>query len=180
MESTGFAQALGEDHFLHEDTAISHLFYHVLDPAICIYECELRVFYECQNLPKRSLAQPSDLHADLPDSVHDTVEPRDLWNLSRGAHPPLIVDVREPREFERAHVPGARSLPLPEILGGPVDLPDDRPIVLTCRTGRRSARAARSLHSQGYLDVSILRGGLVAWEAAGLLEAVDLSIPDGR
>ena len=180
MESTGFVQALGKDHFLHEDMAISHLFYHVLDPATCIYECELRVFYECQNLPKRLLAQPADLRTGLPEAPTETVAPRDLWNSLRSEHPPLVCDVREPREFQRAHIPGARSLPLSDILSGTVDLPHDQAIVLACRTGRRSARAAQLLFGQGFEDVRVLRRGLVAWEAAGLLEAVDLSIPDGR
>ena len=180
MDSTGFAQTLGDDHFLHEDTAISHLFYRVLDPAICIYECELRVFYECQNLPKRSLAQHIDLHTSLPELPCATVAPRDLWEQLRSQNPPLLYDVREPREFQRAHIPGARSLPLPDILTGPVDLPDDQLIVLACRAGRRSERAAQSLLRQGVKNVSVLRGGLVAWEAAGLLEAVDLSVPDSN
>ncbi len=82
--------------------------------------------------------------------------------------------------FSGRTFPGARSLPLPDVLTGSVDLPHDQPIVLACRTGRRSARAAQSLHWQGYDDVRLLSGGLVAWEAAGLLEAVNLSIADGR
>ncbi len=84
MDSTGFVQTLGTDHFLHEDTAISHIFYRILDPAICIYECELRVFYECQNLPKRSLAQPIDLHTSLPEiPVADDCTARPLGTAAR-------------------------------------------------------------------------------------------------
>ncbi|MCP4623334.1 MAG: STAS domain-containing protein, partial [bacterium] len=52
MKSTGFYDKLGADHFLIEDGAIKHLFYKVLDPAVCIYECNTRTFEECQNLPK--------------------------------------------------------------------------------------------------------------------------------
>ncbi|MCB0237342.1 MAG: rhodanese-like domain-containing protein, partial [Anaerolineae bacterium] len=51
-------------------------------------------------------------------------------------------------------------MPLPDVLTGPVDLPHDRPIVLACRTGRRSTRAAQSLHQQGYKNVHVLNGGL--------------------
>jgi SulP family sulfate permease len=51
MESTGFRDQLGADHFLQEDHAVEHLFYKILDPAICIYECDVRAFKECQNLP---------------------------------------------------------------------------------------------------------------------------------
>lgn len=180
MDSTGFVQILGQDHFLHDDTAISYLFYRILDPAICIYECELRVFFECQNLPKRTLPQPLSLHTSLAEIEPETIAPRQLWERMHSDNPPLICDVREPREYQRAHIPGARSLPLPDVLTGQVDLPGDQSVVLTCRTGRRSTRAAQALYQQGYADVRVLNGGLVAWEAAGLLEAVDLSIPDGR
>ncbi|HXV97705.1 MAG TPA: SulP family inorganic anion transporter, partial [Anaerolineae bacterium] len=54
MESTGFCDQLGRDHFLPEDQAIEYIFHKILDPAICIYECDVRAFQECQNLPKRS------------------------------------------------------------------------------------------------------------------------------
>jgi SulP family sulfate permease len=59
-----------------------------------------------------------------------------------------------------------------EVLRHTQELRRDLPIVLTCRTGRRSVRAAAALQSRGYDNVSILDGGLAAWEAAGLLEAV--------
>jgi SulP family sulfate permease len=55
MRSSGFVQFLGEDHFLARDSnALGYLFYKVLDPVVCIYECPYRAFKECQNLPKRS------------------------------------------------------------------------------------------------------------------------------
>ena len=53
------------------------------------------------------------------------------------------------------------------------ELPHDRPIVFVCRGGRRSTRAAHLVRSQGYEDVAVLRGGMLAWEAANLLAAVD-------
>jgi SulP family sulfate permease len=53
------------------------------------------------------------------------------------------------------------------------ELPQNRPIIVVCRTGRRSARAADALRKEGYENVTILEGGLRAWEAEGLLEAVD-------
>lgn len=180
MQSTGFVDMLGKDHFLHEDAAISHLFHHTLDPAICIYECERRVFLECQNLPKQTLAQPLELSSDLPAGLRfPMVPPRLLWEQLHSAAPPAVYDVREPREFQRAHIPGAQSLPLPQVLQQRIDLPRGQKVVLACRTGRRSERAAQSLLTQGFDNIQILEGGLTAWEAAGLLEAVDLSISEG-
>jgi SulP family sulfate permease len=85
----------------------------------------------------------------------------------------LVVDVREPREYRRGHLPEARLEPLPNILSEDVRFPNDRDIVFVCRTGRRSRRAAYALRQMGVFNVSILQGGMLAWEAAGLLEAVE-------
>ncbi len=62
------------------------------------------------------------------------------------------------------------------VLGQPLAVSHEQSIVLTCRTGRRSLRAAQALAAQGFQDVKILEGGLAAWEAAGLLEAVDFAL----
>ena len=174
MQSTGFVDLIGRDHFLDDDTAISQLFYHVLDPAVCIYECDLKVFKECQNLPKQKLPGGLTLHTDLPSQAVSVVTARTLWEQMHTAAPPLIYDVREPREYRRAHIPQSHLLPLPKVLTEAVALPRDQRIVLACRSGRRSLRAAHALAQQGYSNVAVLDGGLMAWEAAGLLEAVDL------
>jgi SulP family sulfate permease len=63
---------------------------------------------------------------------------------------------------------------MPGLLTQTPDLPTDRPIVFVCRTGRRGARVVTALKEHGYSNIRILRGGMLAWEAAGLLEAVDL------
>ena len=91
----------------------------------------------------------------------------------RNADRPLIVDVREPRAYRLAHIPEAQSLPLPKILTEMPHLPHDRSLVMVCRSGRRSQRAAEALRRWGYVDVRILEGGMLAWESADLLEAVE-------
>ncbi len=175
MERTGFDEHLGQGNFLDEDKAISQLFYHVLDPAMCIYECPVRVFKECQNLPKRL-----DLIGILPETRDlpevNMISPRDLWaelHNERNDRPPTIIDVREPREFRHGHIPDAKSIPLPQIASLNITLELDQPIVLVCRTSRRSHRAACSLVNDGFSDVMILDGGMVSWQASGLLEAID-------
>ncbi len=179
MGSTSFDEHLGLDHFPSEDGVISHLFHHVLDPAICIYECPLRVFKECQNLPKHTEAGPIPKTADLLSANIPEIAPRDLWHRlhapeTRPEHRPTVIDVREPREYRRGHIPEATLIPLVKILTEGVSLPEDTPIVLVCRGGRRSRRAAYTLQQNGRRNVAILQGGMVAWEAAGLLEAVEL------
>ena len=173
MRTSGFYDYLGGDHFLDPDTAIEHLFYRVIDPAICIYECPVRAFVQCQNLPKRLYTPSAEYHTEIPTDKVATIEP---WALRAALHedrPPLIIDVREPREFKRGHIPGARLLPLPALLENTTQVPQDRRVILVCRRGRRSSRATYVLHKQGYDNVAALRGGMLAWKAANLLEAID-------
>jgi SulP family sulfate permease len=173
MRSIGFYDYLGADHFLLEDEAVSYLFHKVIDPAICIYECDARPFKECQNLPRPAYPVGIPCHTEMPLDRVTEVSPEELWQDLCGDSPPLVVDVREPREYEREHIPQARLIPLPVLLSGAWDLPRTRSVVLVCRGGRRSTRAACLLYNQGHENVAVLRGGLLAWEAANLLEAVD-------
>jgi len=172
MKSTGFYDQLGDDHFLEEEEAISYLFYKILDPASCIYECEVRAFVECQNLPKRSLSQivspqPVAVVGQIPE-----ISPQELrQNLQSESILPLVIDVREPREYQRGHIPQAKLKPLPQLFSKPEMLPppNGQKVIVVCRSGQRSRRAARILLNRGYTNVMILKGGMLAWENAGLL-----------
>jgi SulP family sulfate permease len=172
MKNLGFVHRLGEDHFLEEDEAISHLFYHVLDPAICIYECDVRVFAECQNLPRPTEHLPIP-HITAPDFSLPRIAPLALYKALREADPPLVVDVREPREFRRSHIPQAINVPLSRLHEHFELLPRDRTLVLVARTERRAWRAAAALKQAGFQRLEVLEGGMLAWEAADLLTAVE-------
>ncbi|RME50939.1 MAG: STAS domain-containing protein, partial [Caldilineae bacterium] len=175
MKTTGFYHYLGADHFLPEDEAVTRIFYNILDPVVCIYECEVRAFLECQNLPKQIYPLEIPLPAEAPLNGARRVSPRELWEQLRSDRPPLVIDVREPREFRKGHIPEAQLHPLGKLLTGDrLDLPPDTPVVLVCRTNRRSLRAAHALRERGWQDIRVLEGGMQAWEAAGLLEAVEV------
>lgn len=73
---------------------------------------------------------------------------------------PLLVDVREPGEFSAERLTGSVNLPLSSIEAGLSSLPKDRPVVLLCRSGRRSLDAARRLAAAGFGEVYVLEGGL--------------------
>ncbi len=77
----------------------------------------------------------------------------------------LLLDVREPGEFEEGHLPGSLNLPLGLVLSG-ADVPRDRPILVICRTGARAKLAAAALAARDY-DVSVLEGGLLRFTSAG-------------
>ncbi|HEU4615422.1 MAG TPA: MBL fold metallo-hydrolase [Kofleriaceae bacterium] len=81
-----------------------------------------------------------------------------------------LVDVREPFEFtgELGHVPGAQLVPLAALMNEAVAWDPEREIVLVCRSGARSARAASELARRGFRHLYNLRGGMIAWNQARL------------
>lgn len=81
----------------------------------------------------------------------------------------LLIDVREPNEWQYAHIPGGELKPMSTINDWYADLPRDRTIVFYCRTGRRSDQVVRALIEQaGFSDVWNLVGGIVKWAEADL------------
>ena len=81
---------------------------------------------------------------------------------------PILVDVRERNEFALMRVPGSVLLPLSSLTATYDRLPTDRPLLLLCAVGGRSARATDFLRANGYADASNVAGGITAWNAAGL------------
>jgi phage shock protein E len=74
-----------------------------------------------------------------------------------------LIDVRTPREFDSGHLPRARNLPLDRLLSMPEAAgAKDRPVVVYCKSGTRSAAAARALRRAGYTTVVNL-GPMFAW-----------------
>jgi rhodanese-related sulfurtransferase len=79
----------------------------------------------------------------------------------------VVLDVRERIEWNAGHVPGARHVPLDELGTRKSELPPGRTIVAVCRSGSRSRWAVKDLRRAGFTAEN-LRGGLRAWERAGL------------
>jgi rhodanese-related sulfurtransferase len=81
----------------------------------------------------------------------------------------LILDVRNPDEWdnELGHIAGARQIPLPELTAriAEIDGWKEKPVVVVCRSGRRSLEAAQILAGSGFKQVSNLEGGMLAWRA---------------
>lgn len=94
--------------------------------------------------------------------VVDVHEARKL--VAAGA---VLLDVRSGPEWDSGHAPGATHLPLHEVIEGGSDVVGDRPVVAICRSGGRSATAARVLSRAG-ADAYSVRGGMDAWRRAGL------------
>lgn len=77
-----------------------------------------------------------------------------------------LIDVREPGEFAGEHIPGATLVPLSQFDLRKIPQAEEMQVVLYCRSGHRSAVAARKLAAAG-VEPSQLSGGLLAWKAAG-------------
>jgi len=99
------------------------------------------------------------------------IESDELRRRLAAGNPVVILDVRQPDEFTSppGHLPGAVNVPLADLAGRTSDLASrDQPIVVVCKTDRRSARAAAELLAAGLKDVSVLRGGTDGWHQRGL------------
>ncbi len=90
--------------------------------------------------------------------------------LAATAPRPRIIDVRAPEEFtgELGHIPGAELVPLATLEERAESWNKDEPLVVVCRSGARSARAAGTLAAAGFTRVANLSGGTLAHVAAGL------------
>ena len=75
----------------------------------------------------------------------------------------FLLDVREPHEYAHCTIEGAVLIPLGQLPNRLDEVPKDRPVVVTCHHGGRSARAVQFLLSQGLADVHNLAGGIDLW-----------------
>jgi adenylyltransferase/sulfurtransferase len=103
-----------------------------------------------------------------------TISVRDLKAMMDAGKDFYLVDVREPNEFEIVSIPGATLIPKDRILNGEAlaELPQDKPVVLYCKSGQRSAEALAVLKGAGFSDAVHTGGGVVAWA-----NQIDTSLP---
>ena len=84
----------------------------------------------------------------------------------------FLLDVREPNEFQIGRIPGSTLIPLGEVPQRVSEIPRDKEIVVHCKMGGRSAKAAAFLRQQGYKNVKNLKGGILDWS-----DKIDPSVP---
>jgi adenylyltransferase/sulfurtransferase len=103
-----------------------------------------------------------------------TITAAELKDLIDSDKPIYLVDVREPAEFEIVSIPGATLIPKDEILRGDAlaSLPQDRQIVMYCKTGVRSAETLAAVKRAGFSDAVHVQGGVSSW-----VRQVDPSLP---
>ena len=80
----------------------------------------------------------------------------------------VLIDVREQYEYDEAHIPGITLIPLGEVPQRLEEIPTDKTVIMTCRSGNRSGQATDFLRESGYDNVHNMAGGINAWKSAGL------------
>lgn len=74
-----------------------------------------------------------------------------------------LIDVREEFEYETSNIHG-ENIPLANVLGATERISKDKPVVVHCKSGKRSAQAIQLLENKGYTNLSNLKGGILAWK----------------
>ena len=95
----------------------------------------------------------------------DTLKATRLYNDDA-----LVLDVREDKEYAEGHIPKAKHIPLGQLADrlNELDKFRNKPVLVTCRSGQRSARACGMLKKAGFETVYNQAGGIIAWERANL------------
>ena len=103
-----------------------------------------------------------------------TISAKELKDMLDGGENIFLVDVREPNEYEIVSIPGATLIPKGEFLSGAAleRLPQDKRIVLHCKSGMRSAECLAVVKDAGFSDAVHVGGGVLAW-----ISQVDPSLP---
>ena len=102
------------------------------------------------------------------------ITPSDLaaWLADAGRDKPVLLDVREPWEFEKARIEGAQLVPMRDIQSRIAEIDPDKEVVAFCHLGGRSMQVALFLERQGFTRVHNLLGGIDAWS-----RTVDPKVP---
>lgn len=94
------------------------------------------------------------------------------WLADTGRERPLLLDVREPWEYEKARIAGAQLVPMRDVPKRLNEIDQDKEVVAICHHGGRSAQVAMFLEKAGYAKVHNLVGGVDAWS-----RTVDPTVP---
>ena len=96
-------------------------------------------------------------------AVGSTITALELKEMQDRGDPLLLVDVREPAEWEIVRIPGAVLIPKGDLPSKLAELPLDKPVVMYCKTGIRSAETLALLKNAGFSDAKHVQGGISAW-----------------
>lgn len=85
----------------------------------------------------------------------------------------FILDVRSKEEFDSGHIEGAYLIPVSELENRLQELPQDKPVIVYCRSGNRSTSAANILLEKGFKEIFNMTGGITEWQSKGFPTVVE-------
>ncbi|AMA73695.1 MULTISPECIES: rhodanese-like domain-containing protein [Aneurinibacillus] len=100
----------------------------------------------------------------LPPRGVKSVSADELQEVLKQPKGKQIIDVREPNEYRRGHIQGARNIPLGQVRSAVSGIPKDKETYLICESGFRSAQAARILKKEGFKNLYNVSGGMKRWK----------------
>ncbi|MFZ1400381.1 MAG: rhodanese-like domain-containing protein [Candidatus Promineifilaceae bacterium] len=117
--------------------------------------------------PATTNTQPA-VSADLNEVLNlaDTVDVHTVATIKE-RDDVVVLDVREQWEYDEGHIPGVTLIPMGEVSSRLSEIPTDKEVIVTCRSGNRSGQVTDFLRQQGFDNVHNMEGGIVAWETAG-------------
>jgi rhodanese-related sulfurtransferase/rubrerythrin len=109
----------------------------------------------------------------------ESLEPHELRDFisKRKTDEYILLDVRQPKEYEDDHLPGAKFIPIAQLGDRLDELDPKKPIIAYCAIGGRSSMAARFLASRGFKEIYNLKGGIKAWKGETVSGLVDFHLP---
>ena len=100
------------------------------------------------------------------DELPQEVDVQTVFDI-QGAEDVYVLDVREQYEYDEKHIPNVTLLPMSEIQNRLDEIPTDKEVIITCRSGNRSGQVTQFLEQNGFDNVHNMQGGIIAWEEAG-------------
>lgn len=99
-------------------------------------------------------------------NLADTVDAQTVASV-KDREDVIVLDVREQWEYDEGHIPDVVLIPMGDVPNRLAEIPTDKEVIVTCRSGNRSAQITDFLRQQGFDNVHNMDGGILAWEAAG-------------
>lgn len=126
----------------------------------------LMALASCTAAPAAPVAEaPAAADVSL-DSLPQDIDVDTAFDIQN--HPDVfMLDVREQDEYDEKHIPDITLLPMSTLENHIDEIPTDKTVVVTCRTGNRSNQVTQFLRANGFDNVHNMSGGIVDWEAAG-------------
>ena len=113
-------------------------------------------------------SQRNDSAARAQAATITNVTVKEAHDILTATNPPYFIDVRTPGEYATGRAKGAKLHPLDALDEWSAQLPKTRKLLIICRSGSRSMKAAQALVERGFTQVTNIQGGTLDWEAQGL------------